>query len=194
MACLAWPSRLLISPKLRQGGHKGVTWVREHARLALRKDDVASVHTRHTRRAASRRWEWGRGVCVCERVQEVLTRKQTLGAAAHLRWVIFVFLRTAASAEAPLTPMALCPRLQGMGAGACQRALTERRTHGGGGEPERSHGAPLEPLAQLGDALGGVGAVPILVDAAQRVTVQAAKKDEGGVSTGIDEHLRGRRT
>ena len=69
---------------------------------------------------------------------------------------------------------------------ACQWALTERQTHGGGGEPERSHGAPLEPLAQLGDALGGVGAVPILVDAAQRVTVQAAKKDEGGVSTGAD--------
>ena len=55
----------------------------------------------------------------------------------------------------------------------------------GGGAPERSHGAPLEPLAQLGDALGGVGAVPKLVDAAQRVTDQAAKKDEG-VSTGAD--------
>ena len=64
-------------------------------------------------------------------------RKQTLGAAAHLRWVIFVFLRMrmAASAEAPLNPMSLYPRLQGMGvgAGACQRALTQKRTLGGGG-------------------------------------------------------------
>ena len=75
MACLAWLSSSLSS-KLRQGGHKGVTWVREHSRLALRKDDVALVHTRHTRRAASRRWEWGRGVCVCERVQEVLRTKK----------------------------------------------------------------------------------------------------------------------
>ena len=44
------------------------------------------------------------------------------------------------------------------------------------GAPQRGHEAPLERLAQLGDALGGVGAVPMLVDAAQRVTVQAAKK------------------
>eukprot|EP00964_Phaeocystis_antarctica_P039983 scaffold22842_cov65-Phaeocystis_antarctica.AAC.2 len=47
--------------------------------------------------------------------QWALTRKQTFGAAAHLRWVIFVFLRTAASAEAPLTPMSLYSRLQGVG-------------------------------------------------------------------------------
>eukprot|EP00964_Phaeocystis_antarctica_P055020 scaffold32350_cov60-Phaeocystis_antarctica.AAC.5 len=43
------------------------------------------------------------------------TKANTLEAAAHLRWVIFVSLRTAASAEAPSTPMSLCPRLQGMG-------------------------------------------------------------------------------
>ena len=37
------------------------------------------------------------------------------GAAAHLRSVIFVSLRTAASMEAPLGPMSLPARLQGMG-------------------------------------------------------------------------------
>ena len=31
MACLAWSSRRLFF-KLRRGGHKGVMWVREHAR------------------------------------------------------------------------------------------------------------------------------------------------------------------
>ena len=75
MAFLVLVSRSLPC-KLRQGGHKGVTWVREHARLALRKDDVASVHTRHTRMAASLRWEWGSGLCVCERAQEVLQTKE----------------------------------------------------------------------------------------------------------------------
>ena len=52
------------------------------------------------------------GVCVCERVQEVLTRKQKLGAAAHLRWVIFVSLRMAASVVTPLSPMPLLLRLR----------------------------------------------------------------------------------
>ena len=40
---------------------------------------------------------------------------------------------------------------------------------------ERGHGAPLEPLAELGDALGGVGAVTIIIEAAELVTGQAAK-------------------
>eukprot|EP00964_Phaeocystis_antarctica_P115281 scaffold79253_cov51-Phaeocystis_antarctica.AAC.3 len=87
-------------------------------------------------------WEWGRGVCVCERVQgprrNVLadgsvqgrggkvfanvsagadTKANTLEAAAHLRLVIFVSLRTAASAEAPSSPMLLPARLQARGAG-----------------------------------------------------------------------------
>ena len=49
----------------------------------------------------------GRGVLAFVSVGADTKRKQTLGAAAHLRWVIFVFLRmrTAASAEAPLNPM-----------------------------------------------------------------------------------------
>ena len=40
-------------------------------------------------------------------------------------------------------------------------ALTRKRDQvraSCGGALERGHGAPLEPLAQLGDALGGVGA------------------------------------
>ena len=49
----------------------------------------------------------------------MLTQKQTLGGrfevVAHLSSEIFVSLRTAASAEAPLTPMKLPPRLRAMG-------------------------------------------------------------------------------
>ena len=44
----------------------------------------------------------------------------------------------------------------------------------GGGALERGHGAPLERLAQLGDALCSVGASTILVDAAERVVAQPA--------------------
>ena len=40
---------------------------------------------------------------------------------------------------------------------------------------ERSHGAPLEPLAELGDALGGVGAVTLIIEATELVVIQAAK-------------------
>ena len=58
---------------------------------------------------------------------------------------------------------------------ACQRALTQKQTLWGGRALERGHGANLEPLAHLGDALGGVGAFAILVDAAERVVGQAAK-------------------
>ena len=79
-----------------------------------------------------------------------------------MRWVICVSFRMAASAEAPLALMSLRLRLQEMGggserAGACQRALTQKRTLWGRGALERGHGAPFEPLAQLGDSLRGVG-------------------------------------
>ena len=59
-----------------------------------------------------------------------------------------------------------------------------------GGALERGHGALLECLAQLGDALGGVGADPPLVDAAELVAVQTAMQRM--VSTGADrsEHSR----
>ena len=59
---------------------------------------------------------------------------------AHLRLVILVCLRTAASAEAPSAPMLLYSRLQARGrmgngerVGACQWALTRKRTLWGGG-------------------------------------------------------------
>jgi hypothetical protein len=69
----------------------------------------------------------------------------------------------------------------------CQWALIEIRARGGvGGALERSHGAPLEPLAQLGDALRGVGtldiATIIFVEAAEMVPGQAASTGMGSVS------------
>ena len=44
----------------------------------------------------------------------------------------------------------------------------------GGGALERGHGTPLEPLAERSDALSGVLAAPIHVDATDRVVGQAA--------------------
>ena len=64
----------------------------------------------------------------------------------------------------------------GAGAGGWQWALTRRRTLMGGGAREMGHGASLEPLAQLGDALRGVGAVAITIDAAELVAGQTAKE------------------
>ena len=52
---------------------------------------------------------------------------------------------------------------------------TKANMLGGGGALERGHGAPLDPLAQLGDALGGVGALATTVEAAELVAAQAAK-------------------
>ena len=110
------------------------------------------------------------------------TKANTLGAAAHLRLVIFVSLRMAASAVAPWAPIWLPLRLRARGRmGDGERvgvsvALT--RHSWGGGALERGHGAPLDPFAQLGDALGGVGTVDILiiilVEAAEQVVGQAA--------------------
>ena len=90
-------------------------------------------------------------------------------AAAHPRVVICVSLRTAASAEAPLSPMLLYPILQARGGTgmvrekACQWALTERQTLGSGGALQRGHSASLEPLAQRNDALSGGKELVILV-------------------------------
>ena len=67
-------------------------------------------------------------------------------------------------------------------AGVCQGALTRKRTLWGGGALERGHGAPLERLAQLGDALGGVGAVASLIKTAELVVRQAAKVGSGSVN------------
>ena len=46
--------------------------------------------------------------------------------------------------------------------------------HRSGGALERGNRAFLERLAQLGDTLGGVGALAVIVDAAELVTAQAA--------------------
>ena len=61
-------------------------------------------------------------------------------AAAHSRWEIIVSLRTGVSAEAPSAPMWLYRILykgwvrgHSERAGACQRALTQKRTLLGGG-------------------------------------------------------------
>ena len=79
----------------------------------------------------------------------------------------------------------------------CQWALTERRTLWGGGTLERGHGALLEPLAQLGDALGGVGALASPIDATELVIGQTAvhgwcqRGDGENVSEGSKgEHVR----
>ena len=59
---------------------------------------------------------------------------------------------------------------------ACQWALTRKRTPLGGDAPERGHGAPLERLAQLGYALGGVGAAATTINAAELVVGQTAEE------------------
>ena len=56
---------------------------------------------------------------------------------------------------------------------------------GRGGALERGHGAPLERLAQPGDALGVVGTVTVSIEATQLVVAQAAKR-KGGVFSGGD--------
>jgi len=60
-----------------------------------------------------------------------------------------------------------------VGAGGSERALRC-------GALERGDGAFLEPLAQLGDALGDVYDVTIAADAAEAVAAQAASKGRGG--------------
>ena len=62
-------------------------------------------------------------------------------------------------------------------------------TVGGGGVLERGHGAPLERLAQLGDALGGVGAVALRIKTAEMVVRQAAKRWGVAVSMGADKKV-----
>ena len=64
-----------------------------------------------------------------------------------------------------------------MSAGADTKANTR-----GGSALERGDEAPLEPLAQLGDALHGVGAAAAIVDTAELVAVHTARVGVGGVS------------
>ena len=51
----------------------------------------------------------------------------------------------------------------------------------GRGSREGRHGAALKPLAQRSDALGGVGAFAVFVDAAERVVGEAAREGGQGV-------------
>ena len=60
----------------------------------------------------------------------------------------------------------------------CLRALTGKQTLLGGGAHKPGHSASLERLAQLGDALGGVGAIAITIDAAELVVGQTAMGKE----------------
>ena len=68
-----------------------------------------------------------------------------------------------------------------MSMGADTKANTDS---GGGGALERGHRTRLERLAQLGDALSGVGAGPPGIEATERVAGQAAK--------GMRYHVNGR--
>ena len=86
--------------------------------------------------------------------------------------------------------LSLRVRVRRAGAEECQRALTQRQTLWGGGAPERGHGASLERLAQLGDALGGVGAAAATVKAAELVSAKLPR--EGGVSMGADTKANAR--
>ena len=56
----------------------------------------------------------------------------------------------------------------------------------GGGSREGRHGAALEPLAQHIDALGGVDAVAVLLDATELVAGEAASEGEEKRSAGPD--------
>ena len=97
--------------------------------------------------------KWGKGVrvcvCVCERKEYVFGKRTCSLSDTEGNAEVFAFVSVGAD--------------------------TKANTTAGGGAPKRGHGAPLEPLAQLGDALSGVGAAAELADAAERVLGQAAK-------------------
>ena len=64
----------------------------------------------------------------------------------------------------------------------CQRALTQKQSLGCGSALERGDEAPLEPLAQLGDALGREGALASVVETAELVADQTAREGVGDVN------------
>ena len=87
----------------------------------------------------------------------------------------------------------LLSKLPSKGGEECQWALTRKQTLQGGGALQRGDSAPLEPLAQLGDALSGVGALDqselSIVEATEPVAGQAATRgarmtERVGVSAG----------
>jgi len=61
---------------------------------------------------------------------------------------------------------------------------SQKGGHWGGGALERGHGAPLERLAQLGEAL--VDAVALPIKTAEMVVRQAATVGSGSVKMGAD--------
>ena len=94
-------------------------------------------------------------------------------------------LRPSARAAAPSVPRLLRRRLRAREWRLVLRSInghSQKGGHWGGGALERGHGAPLERLAQLGDALGGVGAVAHEAEAAELVVAQAAKVVSGSVN------------
>ena len=80
-------------------------------------------------------------------------------------------LSPSARAAPPLGPSWFQARLPAREKAVSMGADTKANTQGGGAL-ERGHGASLERLAELGDALGGVGAASML-NAAQHVVGQA---------------------
>ena len=72
----------------------------------------------------------------------------------------------------------------------CQGALTQKQTLGGGGALQRGHDTPPEPLAQLRDALRGVGAVAAIVKAAELLVAQAELAQRGRGRQHDAEQLR----
>ena len=76
----------------------------------------------------------------------------------------------------------------------CQWALTQKQTLWGGGALQRGDRAPLEPLAQLGDALRGVGAAALPIKAAELVVAQAAKGRRSVNGADKKANTQGRRT
>ena len=68
-----------------------------------------------------------------------------------------------------LVPSQATTQERGVSMGVDTKANTGR-----GGALERGHGTALEPLAQLGDALGGVGAATEFIEATDIVVGQAA--------------------
>ena len=85
--------------------------------------------------------------------------------------------RTAACIDTPQSQ--LPAKLQRWGVAVSMGTDTNDRTLGGGGALERGHRASLERLAELGDALSGVLAVTISVEATELVGVQAVKVGVG---------------
>ena len=114
--------------------------------------------------------QWGRKL-----VSGALTQKRTLLGGGALEVGNHCLLEDGSERGGALVFDAVVPETTMDGWGHSERALTQKQTLRGGGAPKRGHGAPLEPLAELGDALGGVGAVTLIIEAAELVVIQAAK-------------------